>query len=388
MARPRITFLTLLLLTVSVAAYFLGRSPDPVQAQGGPAPICDVTCEPDPGGSGYGGTFAARPELYNARGSSSSIVPKHIGLTPGSHGLDPRPGPKSSSVILPGSESYNYVVPILSLPGRNGLDLSLTLYYSSRVWTIDKVNNTATFNADRDVPSYGFRLGFGYLEYDPKTNTVTCPPPPLLPPLGDATTGSGPNAFDNFLGYLFSRGFLAFFLDTTSPYGQVAGPAGQSSSGTPYVVLAVLDGCVQELFGVSLQSFTASRRGQNGQFVGYGPDSLQNRGNNATIQVSNDRTSFTSAQLNTASRRRLAPGTTIAGLTFQAGDPNRLVPTDNSPYINYTANNLGPMLTLENQVHELGHSLREITTGSPHESVENGSRLRNCVKSRGGFRTR
>jgi RHS repeat-associated protein len=50
------------------------------------------------------------------------------------------------------------------LPGRNGLDLNLTLYYNSRVWTIDGVNGTATFNADKDFPSYGFRLGFGYIE--------------------------------------------------------------------------------------------------------------------------------------------------------------------------------------------------------------------------------
>ncbi|MCI0423166.1 MAG: hypothetical protein L0312_28735, partial [Acidobacteria bacterium] len=65
---------------------------------------------------------------------------------------------------MPGSESYNYAVPILSLPGRNGLDLNLALFYNSRVWTIDTVNGTATFNADRDFPSYGFRIGFGYIE--------------------------------------------------------------------------------------------------------------------------------------------------------------------------------------------------------------------------------
>jgi hypothetical protein len=119
-------------------------------------PICDVTCSPDPGSSTYAATVAARPGLPNARGLSSSIVPRV---------------PRSNSdagapQVLAGSESYNYAIPILSLPGRNGLDLNLTLYYNSRIWTVDSVNNTVTFNADRDFPSYGFRLGFGYLEYD------------------------------------------------------------------------------------------------------------------------------------------------------------------------------------------------------------------------------
>jgi len=68
--------------------------------------------------------------------------------------------------MVAGSQSYNYVIPILSLPGRAGMDLNLNLYYNSRVWDIDTINSTATFNADRDFPSYGFRLDFGYLEYD------------------------------------------------------------------------------------------------------------------------------------------------------------------------------------------------------------------------------
>ncbi|MGH9531806.1 MAG: hypothetical protein ACRD2Q_05390, partial [Terriglobales bacterium] len=69
-------------------------------------------------------------------------------------------------LVLPGSESPNYAVRILSLPGRNGFDLNLTLHQNSRVWTHDSVNATMTFNADRDFPSYGFRLDFGYLEFD------------------------------------------------------------------------------------------------------------------------------------------------------------------------------------------------------------------------------
>lgn len=126
------------------------------------SPLCDVTCEPDPSSPSYAGTFQARPKSHNARGQSSLLA-------------QPAPASATTSPTLPGSESYNYAIPILSLPGRNGLDLNLTLFYNSRVWTIDKDNGTATFNADRDWPGYGFRLGFGYLELNSLTYLLTEP---------------------------------------------------------------------------------------------------------------------------------------------------------------------------------------------------------------------
>jgi YD repeat-containing protein len=118
-----------------------------------------VTCEPDPNSPTYGGTIQARPLSHNARGHLSILAA-------------PAPGAATVSDTLAGSESYNHAISIPGLLGRNGLDLSPTLYYSSRTWTVDKVNNRATFNADRDWPSYGFRLGFGYLE-GPFSNGLT-----------------------------------------------------------------------------------------------------------------------------------------------------------------------------------------------------------------------
>jgi hypothetical protein len=89
---------------------------------------------PNPGGSGYGGTFAARPELHNARGLSSTIVPKFITL-PGGREPDRNPGPKPKGpVALPGSESYNYAIGIVSLPGRNGLVLGIALVIKFPSW--------------------------------------------------------------------------------------------------------------------------------------------------------------------------------------------------------------------------------------------------------------
>jgi YD repeat-containing protein len=57
------------------------------------------------------------------------------------------------------SGNYNFSVPLVSLPGRNGLDLNLSLSYNSLVWV--RYNNTVSFEPDY-YPSLtpGFRLGF------------------------------------------------------------------------------------------------------------------------------------------------------------------------------------------------------------------------------------
>src|SRR5580765_8816155 len=119
-----------------------------MMAQIGDGPIYT----PNMGSSSYAGAAAARSKILNARGSSSPIVAK----------TGPLHVPRTDTIV--GSQSYNDVIPILNLPGRGGLDLTLNLYYNSRIWDVDTVGATVTFNADRDFPSYGFRLDFGYVE--------------------------------------------------------------------------------------------------------------------------------------------------------------------------------------------------------------------------------
>jgi RHS repeat-associated protein len=96
--------------------------------------------------------------LLNARGYSSPIAPQAA--------LRAAAASAGSATTLPGSQSYNYTIPILRLPGRAGMDLVLNLYYNSRIWDVDTASGTVTFNADRDFPSYGFRLDFGFIEYN------------------------------------------------------------------------------------------------------------------------------------------------------------------------------------------------------------------------------
>jgi RHS repeat-associated protein len=114
--------------------------------------ICN-NCEPDPTSSTYQSTIGQRPKSYNWRIDSNDGNLIHIW----------EPGLTHAPQIF-GSSSYTYAIPIMHFAGRNGLDLDLTLYYNSRVWTRNSSASSMTFNADRDWPSPGFRLGFGSIE--------------------------------------------------------------------------------------------------------------------------------------------------------------------------------------------------------------------------------
>ena len=129
------------------------------------APVCDVTCAPDPGGAGYDNTVDAMTQIQNTRGTETVYAPE----TAGSQLLwrtfsSSQSAAPSRSRIVAGSSTYSYSIPIVSLPGRNGLDLNLALHYNSAIWNVNKSSFTVTFNADRDFPSYGFRLGYGFIE--------------------------------------------------------------------------------------------------------------------------------------------------------------------------------------------------------------------------------
>src|SRR5258707_13635074 len=112
---------------------------------------CDVTCTPDTSSSTYtNGTFQARPTPPNTRALSSPFAA-------------PAEQDASSSSVTVGSATFNYAIPILSLPGRNGLAVNLALYYNNRVWTIGNANSRAPFNADRAFSTSGFRLVYGQI---------------------------------------------------------------------------------------------------------------------------------------------------------------------------------------------------------------------------------
>src|ERR1043165_2247031 len=62
----------------------------------------------------------------------------------------------------PLSRNFNWRLPLLSLPGRAGMDLGLALAYNSLVWT--KSGSSISFDDDHGFPSPGFRLGFPVIQ--------------------------------------------------------------------------------------------------------------------------------------------------------------------------------------------------------------------------------
>ena len=62
------------------------------------------------------------------------------------------------------SQNYNWNLPLLSLPGRAGMNLGLALSYNSLVWTKNSNGNYVTFDDDHGFPSPGFRLGFPVIQ--------------------------------------------------------------------------------------------------------------------------------------------------------------------------------------------------------------------------------
>jgi len=95
-------------------------------------------CDPG-GGGGAGGNDAyfgtAREHLINETG---------------------KPG------VTLASRNFNWGVPIVSLSGRAGLDLSISLYYNSLVWT--KQGSAIQYNADHGSPAPGFQIGLPRLQ--------------------------------------------------------------------------------------------------------------------------------------------------------------------------------------------------------------------------------
>jgi len=56
------------------------------------------------------------------------------------------------------SRNHHWNVPLVSVPGRAGFDLDISISYDSLVWT--KAASKIAFDADRGEPSPGFHLGF------------------------------------------------------------------------------------------------------------------------------------------------------------------------------------------------------------------------------------
>jgi RHS repeat-associated protein len=113
------------------------RPKPPIQAN-----LTCADCDPQSGGGGGQHHPSGDPNFATAR-------------------LQPANETGEEGVDL-GSRNFNWSLPLLSLPGRAGLDVNLALYYNSLVWTKD--GSFIKYNADMGTPAPGFRLALPTLQ--------------------------------------------------------------------------------------------------------------------------------------------------------------------------------------------------------------------------------
>jgi YD repeat-containing protein len=99
--------------------------------------------------------FEESPEFA---GIIASIVPNGTATANAASLISARVNPKNQPGHGMLARDGTWSVPLLSLPGRAGLDLGLGLSYSSMVWT--RSGPYIHFDEDNGFPSPGFRLGF------------------------------------------------------------------------------------------------------------------------------------------------------------------------------------------------------------------------------------
>lgn len=62
------------------------------------------------------------------------------------------------------SRNFGWSAPLLSLPGRAGLNAQFGISYNSLVWLKDSTNNEIIFDPDVGNPSPGFQMGLPVIE--------------------------------------------------------------------------------------------------------------------------------------------------------------------------------------------------------------------------------
>ena len=132
---------------------YLMREPDQGGWDGWTALVPTHGREQVRGGFEYSVEFINLMSTMTANGSITSAVSS----LPSAR-VDPKNQPGNGLL----TRDAEWSLPLLSLPGRNGLDLGLSLSYSSQVWT--RSGPYLYFDEDTGSPSPGFRLGFPTLQ--------------------------------------------------------------------------------------------------------------------------------------------------------------------------------------------------------------------------------
>ncbi len=170
-----------------------GGSPRPVPVAGGPytGPLGQAINFSSSGSFDPDGTISGYHWNFGDGTSANTANPSHTyqtsGLFTATLTVMDNAGLRSSATVLvtitgptearsdprnetggggenPLSQNFNWSLPLVSLPGRAGMNLGLMLSYNSLVWTKNSGANYIAFDEDRGFPSPGFRLGFPVIQ--------------------------------------------------------------------------------------------------------------------------------------------------------------------------------------------------------------------------------
>ncbi len=165
------------------------------------------------------------------------------------------------------------------------------------------------------------------------------------------------------------------------------GGGGINAVADPNKLRNALDFCLRTMYGVSLTSFRAAKKGQNGSVtVNLLDSSMTTPHGTAGFGVVTDVTSYNSKQ----GRSRVNEIRTGMGLPSLPANATLFGFTDpNSPLINFAINDTNNSAEIvKTQIHELGHSIFFYVgnlLGHDFSGDKAGQKLQDCVTGLGGF---
>ncbi len=173
------------------------------------------------------GSGAEPPEWHNGNFPSADDPGRHTGT------------PRNQGTVGAGSGNFGFSAPVLSLPGRNGLDVNLSLNYNSLLW--HKSGTTITYDIDKGNPAPGWDIGFGkILDADTTGGAMLESPNGTRHSWEGEIVGSGANT--TYYGRTTDGSFIDYIVSKNSN-GIVSGTA-HFSDGTKITYGAVEDGVI------------------------------------------------------------------------------------------------------------------------------------------------
>ncbi len=155
------------------------------------------------------GSSGPNPDWDNDNHETADDAGKQVGTPP------------NQGTTGAGSGNFGFSAPVASLPGRNGLDVNLSLNYNSLLWHKD--GSEIIYDIDKGAPAPGWDIGFGkILDMDTTGGAMLEDPNGTRHSYDGEIVGSGSNT--TYYGRTTDGSFIDYIVSRTSS-GIVSGTA-------------------------------------------------------------------------------------------------------------------------------------------------------------------